>query len=270
MRPMVCSRGTVYSSAMITTLFFPKEEDTQIANFVNHLNNEFKQLVPKFQDIIIKQNQFEEDQWSKQQDEGTNKQLKDDSKQQIENIKSFFYTDYTSTFTYFSKYTELPNLFSIYIPPKYWNVNVVAVNEKEYEGVKVYKYQEKSSKESLPELSKSKYGPKKGEINLYKFMKDFSNCLQEQLRLMKQSDELNWDFSITKYSQETEEAFKDVKWGMRKYYTVSNYPACVKLTPMIKRNLETNFKGNQHFIEACYKAASIVFPAWDEVEFYFI
>ena len=132
------AHGSIYLSCVIDCLFNKKFNPVP-NDFVKQLQASFVDMKTKFEDLIIEQNTYVEDDFTKILTPKAIDDIKEKSSEILLYIDQFFKTDYTNPKTFYSQH-QLPDMSSLLIPKQYWPIIITDVDPRDYEYLKIYHY----------------------------------------------------------------------------------------------------------------------------------
>ena len=276
----ISSHGGVFSSIIIECLFHPQKSDTKIENFISHVQAFHSNMKHHFYDILKQQftysdnsdhiKQLSYEVFIKAKKNINENTVKADCDQYLKDLESFFKIDYLNDGTYSSPTgLEFPDMQSILLPEKYWNVDVSQVDSNEYSNLKIYDYNYFDDAETL---SPEGYGPIKGVNNLLKLANDFFNCLESEIRQFIPSFKINCKmkhlFENKAYSELTMYEFKNIKEDIGHLFVPNTVRAFQKLEKFIKYQLEYDFKkAHRLYHYCCVKTLKKILPLFRPIDF---
>lgn len=169
--------GTVFTSIIIES-FLHKKAILSLDNFCNHIRDRLKYYKDQFENLIEIQNQY------------IDKKTIITSLPNKDQIISFFNADFSDNFHFFNHGNEWPDLNSIILNEKYWNVDISDVNINEYNGVYFCMFRKHISQTLIE--NPNNYGPIKGSYYMDKFMVDFEN----EVNLLFKENGIQIDFKV--------------------------------------------------------------------------
>ena len=277
----ISAHGGLYSSAVIQTLLTSCKEDTDVNHFVDHLQRNFDEIGHSLKDVFIQQNTFCNDDCPEYNTEEKKNALQKLCKKSCDQFNDYLTLKFKNKETYMASSNSclLPDLNSILLPEKYWNVDIEKVNIEDYKGIKIYnyhslihdvpKYGQKSDSKNKNRM-REKYGPIPGESILVNFYIDFMHCLKEILSSRNITTDFNMDDDIEKHSDEAV-MFADKFWGESLRYTSRiSRGSIFHLRDFVLCNLDTVYKNmKDEFCDSCICACKTILPYWNDVAFNF-
>ena len=275
----VSSHGGVFSSLIIECLFHPQKSDTDIMNFISHVQSLHNRMKVQFYDILrdqftysdssdhFKQLSNEIIKAKKSIDENT---IKTDCDQYLKDLDSYFSIDYLRDDTFLCPPgVEIPDMKTILLPEKYWNVDISKVDTHEYSHLKIYDFNYFDEAETI---SPEGYGPVKGLHNLLKLVNDFFNCLENEIRHFIPTFEINSKmkhrFDYITYGESTIDEFQNIKGDISYLFVPNTVRAFQKLEYIIKYQLEYDFrKAHRLYRYCCVKTLKKLLPLYRPIEF---
>lgn len=166
--PRIRVFGSIFTSIFIESLLNADVQKSLLDFHINiyHLFCEYKK---NFEKYIIDQNSLIQGNEN------------DDSLLTLTEIESFFNynLDDNSRFLNFLKQNDWPNLSSIILDKKYWNVDISIVNEEEYKNVRFNLFKVTSNEIQID--NPNQFGPSKLKSNCEKFKIDFEKAVNDSL-----------------------------------------------------------------------------------------
>ena len=276
----ISSHGNVFSSIIIECLFHPQKADTNVNHFISHVQSLHNNMKLHFCDILKQQfnysdslNPFEQvlnEVLNKTYKRISIKTVKNYCDQYLKFLDSFFKIDYSHDGTYSCPTgLEFPDMQTILLPEKYWNIDVSKVDPNEYSNLKIYDY---NYLDYVETLSPEGYGPIKGVNNLIKLANDFFNCLESEIRHFMPSYKINCKmkhlFENKAYSDATINEFKDIKEDICHLFVPNTVRAFQKLEKFIKYQLEYDFKkAHRLYHYCCVKTLKKILPLFRPIDF---
>ena len=148
----ISSHGGVFSSVIIDCLFHPNNEDINPKDFITHIQTIHDNLKRQFSPILKEQftytptSQEHINQMTNLILRKTNRIISEntiiqDYKKYVSDLESYFNINYANNGLYSCPDNfALPNLKSILLSEKYWNVDITPVDVHEYDYLKIYDY----------------------------------------------------------------------------------------------------------------------------------
>ena len=281
------AQGAIFSSCYLECLFCPSNDnDFSFTQFTNNLRIELKNMEEEFKDILIQQNTIDEKSACE-----SFKELSDQYKSRQETISNYFKTNFSSPQLSISSSGKIPNIRSITLPQKFWNIDVTEVDPLEYK-TKVYDFVGLQDHSDVDEINKDEetsrneeiyqdeeinqdenkyvYGPVKGIFNDFKFIHDFVQCFE----CIRKSRGIQQEFKASRSSdvitEQTEEKFRYFNIYVSDVLDFNTEIPFFFLVPLIKSNFQERFYNVADFFMICREALQETVKYWQDVKFYHI
>ena len=268
----ICSHGNIYISCVIDCLFH-KRFKSDSTEFVQQLQLSFEQMKSKFEELIIEQNKYFEDEYTKTLNESDKTKTENKCSQNIKYIHDFFDTNYTNPKTFYSSH-KLPDLSSLLIPKDYWPIIIDDVDGSDYDKLKLYHYiplVPKHTHQTATNIQEvNPYAPYTKHSTIWEFKHKFFSYLRNHLPkdLANYKIECSDDRDAT-FQKETDSIYEDIRYSSSAYANKYNRAALQALKNDIKLNLEGSFKEHQNeFATCCKEAFQTILPLWKNVFLY--